>query len=139
MIYNHSSQAASGLPDNGRSLTGSKETQGQSVRHIDMNLRRQSTSYSRLPCRLLYNARCLARSKALSPESSWQPVRGPVPDRLGTKVFYTDVLFSLILFPTAFLKPILLYFIVFYLLLQYVLQGQTSSPRLQVLNFRMVE
>lgn len=45
---------------------------------------RLGQSYSRLPCRLCYGARCLARNKSLSSErNNRQPGRRPVPDRLG--------------------------------------------------------
>lgn len=45
---------------------------------------RLGQSYSRLPCRLRYGARCLAWNKSLSSEkNNRQPGRRPVPDRLG--------------------------------------------------------
>lgn len=54
---------------------------------------RLGQSYSWLPCRLRYSARCLARNKSLSSErNNWQPGRRPVADRLGTHVLWAFTL-----------------------------------------------
>lgn len=77
---------------------------GQTVSRTDMTLPWQNNSNSRLPCRLLNDARCLAKSIKL--RENWHAGRRPVPDSLGTKaplgfhsaVSCTVALFSFILF-----------------------------------------